>query len=108
MNTQLTNIFKQLIQSNGLVKSGRLINSIKVYVTITNNILSINITGTDYLYTKAIEYKLTDQFTNNLLFSEEISLLFETYLNKEVELYLNNPTSSVNLDFKIIILYNNI
>lgn len=104
INNNLTTLYKNIIQSNGLVKTGNLLNSITVDITIINYNINVNINGADYLNVKDEEYDLTAQFLSSKEFEDEIGIVFdkmiEPLINQLMTLSVNN-TFNFDINIKV-------
>jgi hypothetical protein len=95
----LTTYLREIIQRNGLVNSGRLLNSTTVNLSVSGNVLFINIRTVDYFMLLNERFKLLEQLTNNSSFNKEIEKIFE----KNIEDALQNSRVKIieNIKMKI-------
>lgn len=103
-NPVLTRIYKSIIVKNGLVQSGALRDSVKVYLFPKGKVMQIIIVAIDYHKFLVEEYNLIPQFTDDQGFGIEVSNAFEFYIEKRVEAMLNGEQfSDSDLDLSLSI-----
>lgn len=105
MNKELTILLKNIIQRKGLISSGKLLNSIQVYVILRNDI-QIDIKCVDYFKYLFEKERIYESFIEDQIFSQEISKIFIDMFNNEIESILNNENYNENNDLKIYITIN--
>lgn len=107
INNNLTIEYKKILQSNKLVDSGKLLNSIKVDVFESGNDIIVNVISLPYLIYLVKDYKLSQQFTNSKSFENEIGGI----LYSKTEEYINNILNGVSSNIsepQIILKYNGV
>lgn len=111
MNNELTSILKNIILSNNLVDSGKLLNSTYVDITFGMNI-TINIHTTDYFIYLYERYDIINGFLNDpqvgIIIEKEISTLLEVELSNIISgIQSTSNVDIFNMDItKIIVLIN--
>jgi len=106
-NVLLTNEYKKLLQTNGLVSTGKLANSIQVDVTMQGNNIIVNVISLPYLIYLVKDYKLTDKFTSTTSFSEEIGGLMFSMNEDAINNILDGKSVTVP-DSEVYIKYNGV
>lgn len=104
-NQVLTELFKRTILKVDLYDTGDLYNSVKVSSERVDDKITLNISCKDYIKYHLIERHLIPEFTNNVEFSKEIELMFETHLKQKIESSWANSQELV-FDPRLVILIN--
>lgn len=106
-NNILTNLLRDVIKSNGLVDSGKLLKSTTVYVLQKKDGIYIDIRTTDYFIYLIKDYNIINEFTNNNIFIKQIENIYENLINLYIENLFNNENNiQTNITDNIIILIN--
>lgn len=106
-NLKLTNLYKTILQKNELVDSGDLYQSVIVDTSLLDNVLTINIKSLDYLKYLVKDNNLTNQFTSNKKFDDEVTNIFFEYIEKTISDILEGKTETVK-EPQILIKYNGV
>jgi hypothetical protein len=93
----LTTYLREIIQRNGLVNSGRLLNSTTVNLSVSGNVLFINIRTVDYYKYLDMEYKLTDQF----IALEKVNEAIQTMFVNNIEAFVEDNNKPLINDIKV-------
>jgi len=104
-NKVLTELFKRTILKVDLYDTGALYNSVIINSERVDDKITLNISCKDYIKYHLIERHLIPEFTNNVEFSKEIELMFETYLKNKIENSWNNSQEFV-FNPRLVILIN--
>ena len=106
LNNTLTTVFKDVIKSSGLVASGKLLNSIKVFSTVENFNVKIDIISEDYLKFLVDKYNLIEKFQSNLYFVKEIENILQPELEGLVQKILDAQAVEIDIIPTVTVLLN--
>jgi len=106
-NKVLTELFKKTILKVDLYDTGALYNSVIINSTRADDAITLNISCKDYVKYHLIERHLIPEFTNTVEFSNEISGMYESYLQNKIENSWNNSQELV-FNPRLVILINGI
>lgn len=106
-NSVLTNVFKNILKQNGLVDSGKLVNSIKVDTNLNDDTIIVNIISLPYLIYLNKDYNLVKQFSNTSEFQNEVGGIFLQLTEKIVSDILSGKPIP-NIEPQVIVKINNI
>lgn len=85
MNQILTQLLKSIVTSKGLVKTGALRDSIKVFTNFSGNVITVNVESVDYFKYLISEYGILPDFVNSTEFSSEVEGLLQGWTEKLVQ-----------------------
>lgn len=109
MNIELTNAFKDIIVSNGLIDTGNLFRSISVdiYQEYTDIIVDVN--GLDYIKYLYDDYSLSMQFSSTNIFQSVVGDLMYEITSEYINDLLNGDVSTIDIDdINVYIKYNGV
>lgn len=107
-NPTLTRLYQQVIVENGLVQTGALRDSVKVYLFPKGKVMQIVIVAIDYHKFLVEEYDLLQKLADKQGFGIEVGNAFEDYIEDRVEAMLNGEQfddSDLNLGLEVTLEY---
>lgn len=90
-NSLLTTGLKQTITQLGLVNTGKLRDSIIVYIDINSDVILIDVTSEDYIKYLIEPYNIVEVWTNQDQFGTAISLVLAPWLEDKIVKEFGKP-----------------
>ena len=91
-NSELTRVFKGVIQKEDLIDTGALLRSATVFIDIKRDVLQVNLVSKYYVKYLTDKYNITRQFINHNSFKKVV----EEELNKLLEIKVYNVINQIN------------
>lgn len=85
LHLNLTNSFKDIIRDNGLIDTGELIDSIRVFVSVQNSIMTIRLGGADHLKYLIEPFRLLEQWSSSSRFNTIVEDIIQSLIETEME-----------------------